>query len=157
MLDVKLWTPDTCLPGDSCKIYFLIDDVNPGVSLGYVTHDQAIVIYNARLIARPNSTNVTEGSTPNQRPRLCSAHAPLGHTPAMYTVVKEENERKNFTLTEIQRILPAVLVDDYIWVYDVNRVLQVSIDARIPVTGATRIVLQNALNTRFGPGKVVVN
>lgn len=78
-------------------------------------------------------------------------------TPAMYTVAREENDRKNITLTEIQGILPVVTPDDYIWAYDANRVLQVSINARIPVTPGTKLAMQTALNTRFGSGKVVVN
>lgn len=158
MLDVKLWKPDTCLPGDSCEIYYLIDDVNPGVILGYQTHAQAIAIHNARLLARPNSTLPSNnlGATHSIPPKLCAAHAALGQTPAMYAVVLEENRRKNLTLAEIQAILSTVTPLDYIWLYDANRILRVSIDARITLTAAQKTLIQTALTTRFGVGKVVL-
>ena len=72
----------------------------------------------------------------------------------MYAAVLEENQRKNRTFGLVLQLLPGIIPEDFIWSFDANRVLQVSIDARVPVTGANRAGMQNALDAHFGPGKV---
>ncbi len=86
--------------------------------------------------------------------KTCPDHpALIGNS--LYDQVLFENTCKNITFVEIQKVLPAVEVENYIWAFDGNRVLQVSL-VGIVLLAAEKQGIQTALDNKFGAGKAKV-
>jgi hypothetical protein len=100
----------------------------------------------------------------------CPSHIGLPSAQAIYNAVNEENPRKNMSLQQMLDTGPNTLYDivngnrqfkngisvNFVWTGTApNRVLTLTV-AGITLTGAQRTTIQNALNTRFGVGKVVL-
>lgn len=85
--------------------------------------------------------------------KTCPEHGALVGQ-SLYDQVLSENTRKNFTLGEIQKVSPEADTENYLWFFDKNRILQVSLIG-IDVPQATKQELQATLDERFN-GKVKV-
>jgi len=86
--------------------------------------------------------------------KICPEHSALAGKP-LYDQVVSENTRKNITFGEIQKAFPKLEAENYLWSFDKDRVLQVSLTG-IDVPQATKQGLQTALDSKFGAGKVRV-
>lgn len=86
--------------------------------------------------------------------RACPEHKALAGKPH-YDQVLSENTRKNITFDVIQKAHPQVTPDNYLWFFDKDRVLQVSL-VGVDLPEAAKKGLQTALDARFGEGKVKV-
>lgn len=86
--------------------------------------------------------------------KACPEHAALAGKPH-YDQVLLENTRKNIAFDEIQKAHPQVTLDNYLWFFDKDRVLQVSLMG-VDLPEAAKRGLQTALDARFGAGKVKV-
>ena len=78
----------------------------------------------------------------------------LGETPAMYLVVSEENSRKNSAFELAQNVSRIKAEAGFTWSFGAGRVLHVSIAG---LTLAEKTAIQNACDTLFGSGKVMVS
>lgn len=88
--------------------------------------------------------------------KLCDAHKTAPTPSAAFATLMDENQRKNFAWVEIVSRFAASKEEDFSFSYDANRVLQINMIGTSALSGAQKTTLQNALNTRFGSGKVTV-
>lgn len=128
------WSPDTC----TCVVEYQWDDA---VSQNSRTHAMS------KAVAK------------------CTAHTAITDLTAHFTTLMDENPRKNkfferlrstvSTLTTTDTQGNVVLKDGAVtWLYDANRVLQVSAPA---MTTAQKTAAQSWADTNLGVGKVKVN
>lgn len=81
--------------------------------------------------------------------RKCAAHSSIGDHHAHFSLVLEENQRKNKVLGAVTADLPV----DIKWRFDVQRVLHVELPNITPEHKAT---IQEHVDAEHGPGKVAV-
>lgn len=88
--------------------------------------------------------------------KACPEHTALAGK-SHYDQVLSENTRKNITFGEIRKALPKeeITPDNYLWFFDKDRVLQVSL-VGVDLPEAAKRGLQTALDARFGAGKAKV-
>lgn len=81
----------------------------------------------------------------------CPAHYLLTDNIA-YVKVQVENKLKNIVFNLVLSLAPALTYDDYQWLFDKQRVLQIT----IPVTSNQKTQLQKQCDNQFGKGQVGV-
>ena len=147
---ISLWSPDTC----GCVIHIAYDDtLKPEERVyTYVSEAEAKAIHQTRIDAKVPNTN----TNPQPVAVLCPAHASLGAVAALHTAVLGENQRKNITLGLAMNMVSAIKLENYVWSFDKDRVLQVSF-AGVAVNTKQKSDIQSAADIQFGPGKVKVN
>ncbi len=147
---IMLWSPDTC----GCVIHIAYDDTLPPASrvYTYVSEAEAQAIHQARIDAKVPNTN------PNPQPSavLCPAHASLGPVIALFNAVRGENQRKNLTLGLAMNVVSAIKLENYVWSFDKDRILQVSF-VGVAVNTNQKNNIQAAIDVQFSPGLVKVN
>jgi hypothetical protein len=103
---------------------------------------------------------VTDDDLPEQDPvlgkivKLCGDHA--GAIGDVFSVVAEENRRKNGTFAELEKSVKDMKVENYLWYFDAQRILHVEVMDLSPVLGDKESA-QAACDARFGDGKVVIH
>jgi hypothetical protein len=80
----------------------------------------------------------------------CAAHAGDDEV-NLFAAALEENRRKNLAFDEIKKVIPALSPEFYLWEFDENRVLTISLNGP---TNSEKGAVIAALNTRFGSGKI---
>lgn len=141
-IKINRWSPDTC----GCIMEYSWDDSVP---------QDEIVLTPTTVVSR------------------CAAHTSLATKEDVYGVLMEENPRKNRAHQHILDNGPASLYDlggedgttkllkkgitiNWSWTGTApNRILTLTITG-ITLTTQQRTAVQNALNTRFGTGKVIL-
>lgn len=137
---------DTC----DCKFYYQYDNALPGDerTLSYVNLVQAQAV--ADSIRARQHTEIK----PLPEPVVCTAHAAIGHSPALMAAVFRENRLKNDTLTLAQAVNPAIEGDAFTWEFDdARRNLTVYFTPHVEID---RAFLQAAVDLQFGPDAVTV-
>ena len=140
-INTTRWSPDTC----DCVIEYTWDDSLP--------NDQIVL-------------------TPTNIINVCPFHTAFATSPAnLYAVLTEENPRKNIAIQNILDNGPTSLFDvvgsnrylkkgitiNFSWTGTApNRVVHLTIGG-VTLTNNQRNTVQNALNTRFGTGKVILD
>jgi len=121
------WTPDTC-PSPGCTVEYTWDDAVPAVN-------------------RVHTFSRVVGT--------CTAHGTATGS-ALYTILLNENTRKNKAVVTTVAALPAVFPSDptVTWAYDDKRNL--SIVTGTAATALQQSTIQTALNTALGSGAVTV-
>jgi len=127
-IQITRWKPDTC----DCTIEYEWDDTVPPESR---TH------------------------TFNNLVDKCSAHSALGDS-SVWSALIDENPRKNKTVAIIYDLLSTqnkknAFLAAFTFDFDANRVLLLHSNGSL--TQQEKNNAQNALNTQFGTGKVVVD
>lgn len=88
--------------------------------------------------------------------RKCAVHAGLSDgLPHLNEVWKGENQRKNYTWSEIESRITGIKLENFKWSFDAARVLRVEFEG-VVVTPVQKTTIQKALDNKFGPGKVQV-
>lgn len=82
----------------------------------------------------------------------CPEHAGLSGRD-VYEQVLSENTRKNLAFSEIQTVHPQITPDNYLWFFDKERALQVSV-VGVSLPETAKKGLQTAMDAKFGSGKV---
>lgn len=85
--------------------------------------------------------------------QTCPEHGALAGS-ALFDTVFSENRRKNVTLFLAQQIEASITGEDFLWLFDSERVLEVNFGERL--TAVQKQELQAACNIQFGPGLVRV-
>jgi hypothetical protein len=129
MIRITRWSPDTC----NCKIDFSWDDAVPA-------EDRVHTV--SRILNK------------------CPAHQ-IGDMYNHYNIVVDENRRKNITFGEIKTALAVSSIlfeyENFKWSYDNNRVLRVTLVGLTGVSLDDKTRAQNALDIKFGSGKVIID
>ena len=133
------WSPDTC----SCVIEYTWDDTEP---------------------------EATRTHTVSNYINTCTEHSLLADNTTRWNTITEENPRKNtalqvaldngpttlYDLSGTSRVLKPTITYNYSWSgIPPNRVLTISFTG-VSLTNAQKTTIRNALNTRFGTGKVLL-
>lgn len=141
--DATLWSPPTC----GCKIYFRLDGQGNVV---YLDSDDVKREHQNRKMARDKTIN------PRTPPSatLCEEHKNLGQVldPAHVNVLRAEAFLWQNVRTAIQEAVPSFSTDDYSAEFDSKRELKVILPDKL--TGSQKATVRQALDSKFGTGKV---
>jgi len=85
----------------------------------------------------------------------CPVHALSPTDEGCYDTVLEENQRKNKTFGIAEAVVPGLQPENYHWVFDAGRKLEVDfVDVSLDLAQKNQIAQE--CDTEFGPGKVKV-
>lgn len=124
MIHTTTWTPDTC-SDQGCVIEYQWDDA---------------------------LDENTRTHTPVNIVRRCAAHAGAATMANLWSVLMDENPRKNQVFAWVLANTPFTRTD-ISWSFDVNRVLTITVAG---LTANQQTIAQNWANSHLGIGKVVV-
>lgn len=84
---------------------------------------------------------------------ICPLHSSV-HISEISDVVYEENLRKNWSLDIVHSRVSSLTLEDILWNYTEERVLILELSGL--VSKNNRDFIQDAVDTQFGPGKVMI-
>ena len=144
--DATTWKPDTC----GCRFYLR---GKPSGEMEYLNYNAVKAEHLQRINAKDPTAN-PKLAPPDE---VCQTHANLGYSMGkpLFNAVKEEGNRKNFTLEEARRVIPTMNSDNYNWSFDANRKLTVGF-LDISISSTEKAQVQAHCDARFGAGKVEV-
>lgn len=145
-LTFRLFKPAIC----SCELFMQYDEALSGVERvhSYISPPDA------QLLA--NRIRAGQGKPLNLQPPevICREHQGLSGE-VLFDTVFYEGQRKNRTWAIVSTLLPEITLWQFVWAFDVNRVLQIEF-VRLILSTEQRQELQDACDIQFGPGLVTI-
>lgn len=85
--------------------------------------------------------------------RVCQPHSVMPDS-QVASMVYEENRRKNWSLDIVHSQLPDLDLSTISWSYNEVRALEIFLGSLVSFQG--RLLLQDAIDLQFGPGKIYI-